>query len=231
MALPIVIDVPTFDLKVPGTDKKYRFRPFLVKEEKILTIASQAEDVEEMVSACIQVVTNCSFGELDASTLAMHQLQWLFLQLRAKSVGDIFGFVLTCGNCQTQINYECKVDDFKIANETNTNKTKISIGENKGIVLKYPSLEVEARIQEMTDLDIIKSVIDSVYSGDEVYLGKDISNEDMQEFIESFPLEIKNQVIDFFVKKPFVANEVDFECIKCQHQNKIMINGYEHFFA
>ena len=83
MTLPI-IDTPTFNLTIPGTKEEIKFRPFLVKEDKILTLASTSDELEDMVDACIQVVTNCSSGKLDAAKLAMYQLQWVFLELRKK---------------------------------------------------------------------------------------------------------------------------------------------------
>jgi len=123
MALPI-IDVPTFDLKVPGIKEKIKFRPFLVKENKILTLAAASEIIEDMYSACCQVIENCSFGELNSKDLAMYQIQWIFIRLRSKSIGDTQSFILSCGKCENKINYDMNLSDFEIVGDYETSEKK-----------------------------------------------------------------------------------------------------------
>jgi len=230
MALP-VIDVPTFDLVIPGIKDKIKFRPFLVKENKILTLAAASEVMEDMYSACCQVVENCSFGEIDARKLAMYQLQWTFLQLRTKSIGNEQSFVLSCGNCNNQINYEMDVSEFEVVGDQENTETKIELSETTGIVLKYPSAEIQMKENELDDIEILLNSISYIYQGEEVINPADETSEEMIEFIDNLPVEVINKASEFFKNIPALIHEVDYECSECNTRNKIMINGYDHFFA
>ena len=150
MTLPI-IDVPTFMLEIPGFKEKIKFRPFLVRENKILTLAAASEETGEMVTSCQQVVQNCSFGKLDAKKLAMFQLQWIFLQLKSKSIGNTQEFVLICGECKDRLKYEAKLDEFKLNGLNNKVNNKIEISKDTGIVLKYPSAEIHSKLSDLSD--------------------------------------------------------------------------------
>lgn len=230
MALPI-IDVPTFDLKIPGTKETVSFRPFLVKEDKLLTLASEGEDMAEMISACMQIVQNCSFGKVDPKKLAMYQLQWVFLELKKKSIGVVQNFSLKCGGCETVIPYEMNLDEFKVIGDSSSENKRIKVNNEVSFVLKYPSCELQGLLKDMTDVEVLQACLISIENGDEVINTKDESVEDLTQFIESLPLSVIEDAEVFFKDMPFIGHEVEYTCPKCSRENFILINGYEHFFG
>ena len=230
MALP-VIDVPTFVLEVPGLDNKHKFRPFLVKEDKLLTLASASEDFKEMVGACVQVVENCSLGDLEVSNLAMYQLQWIFLKIKSKSVGDSQSFSLKCGKCEDLLNYEMDITDFKVIGNTEQDKKKIEISESSGLCLKYPSIEVQSSETDLTDLEIVLNCIDYIYNEEEIIRPSEESPEEILNFVENLPLDVYDEISSFFANIPTLGHTIEYDCPKCETHNRILINGHEHFFG
>ena len=230
MALP-VIDVPTFDIEIPGMKGKVKFRPFLVKENKILTLAAASESAEDMYKSCCQVVENCSFGKLEAEKLAMFQLQSVFLKLREKSIGNTQEFSLRCGKCEDTISYEMNLSDFELVGDIENNEKKLEINDEVGIVLKYPSAEVQLVQKELTDTEILLNCIEYVYNGEEVVRPEEETAEEMIAFIDSIPLSILKEAAEFFQNIPTLIHTIDYTCVKCETKNTIVINGYEHFFG
>lgn len=230
MALP-VIDVPTFDIEIPGIKGKITLRPFLVKENKILTLATASEEPDEMYRACCQVVENCSFGKVDTKKLAMFQLQLIFIKLREKSIGNTQEFSLKCGKCEDMIAYEMKLSDFELVGDTETKEKKLEINDEVGIVLKYPSAEVQLSEKELSDAEILLNSIEYIYNGEESTRPEEETAEEMLEFIDSLPLSALNEAAEFFSKMPALVHNIEYKCNKCETNNKILINGYDHFFG
>ena len=237
MALP-QLDTPTFELKVHSLDKNFKFRPFRVKEEKILMLATNEEKFGDMVRACQQVVTNCSFGELDGKQIPMYDLQNIFLRLREKSIGETQDFTLTCGSegCDARINYELKLPDMQLDGLEDIPNNKVTVDEEKGIgiSLKYPSNETVALVEERDesdDMDLILDCIDHIYDDEQVYSREDTTKEELEEFLEGLPLETMKEIRKYYFAQPVLEHVIDYKCPKCDRENKVSINGYEHFFA
>ena len=230
MALP-VIDVPTFELSIPGIKKALKFRPFLVKEDKLLTLAVASEDYKEMFLACKQVISNCCMEELNVDSLAMYQIQWTFLKLKGRSVGNLQSFTLQCGGCQDMINYDMDIDDFEIKGDTEASTQKIEINETTGLVLKYPSAEVEVSESELTDIELLINCIEFVYNDEEVTYPKDVESSELVKFVEDLPLNVYQKSSEFFASIPILTHEINYKCNKCEQENEIVLNGYEHFFG
>ena len=230
MALP-VIDVPTFEVEIPAFKEKIKFRPFLVKENKILTLATASENASDMYKACCQVIENCSFGKLETENLAMFQLQSIFLKLREKSIGGTQEFSLRCGNCEDMINYEMNLSDFELVGDMTNTEKKLEINDGVGIVLKYPSAEVQLSKDELNDTEILINSINYIYNGEEIIRPEEETAEEMIEFIENLPVSALNEAADFFKNIPTLIHKVEYTCRKCDTKNEILINGYEHFFG
>lgn len=228
MALPI-IEVPTFEVELPTTKKKIKMRPFLVKEDKILTIASNGT-VEEMIHACQQVVTNCSFGKYDAYKAPLFELQWVFLQLKANSVGNIQEFQLKCGNCEVLTRYELDLLSIDITNIEKTTKNKIKLNESTYLIAKFPSSR-ELATSEQEDVKLIKSTIEAIYQDGEKYTFENEKEEEVEEFINSLPLSAMEKLEEFYTNAPYIEHVVEYKCKGCDTNNVVSINGYEHFFA
>lgn len=229
MALP-KIDVPRFELTIPGTNENIKCRPFLVKESKILTLAVEGEDKSNMLAACKQIVENCT-EDLDVDSLPLHKLQWLFLKLREKSVGEVQGLELVCGNCNTTLNYDMSINDFEFIGNTETSSKKIQLGENSGFVLKYPSPEIQMVMDKLTDAEILSNCIEYIFDDEEITRPDKDNIEEIVEFLESLTIEKYREAEEFLASLPTIANEVAWDCNNCKKHNVIVINGYEHFFV
>ena len=230
MALPI-IDVPTFNVEIPGIKGSIRFRPFLVKENKILTLASASENVEEMYDACCQVISNCSFGTVDAESLAMFQLQSVFIKLREKSIGNTQEFVLKCGKCEDSLSYNMDLTEFKLAGDPSVQEKKIELDDSVGIMLKYPSAKVQLTQDELSDTDILLNSIDYIYNGEDIIKPEEETAEEMIEFIDNLSMSALDEAAQFFQKIPTLIHKINYKCTKCETENNIVINGYDHFFG
>ena len=232
MALP-KIDTPIHEGIVASTGQKVRFRPFKVKEEKILMLAAEGGEYAEMVNACAQIVGNCC-EEVEAFTLPLFDLQDLFLQIRSQSHGANADFRLYCGNeeCNEILNYTMDLKEFKITGLEDRPDSLIKVpGEEMAIKLRYPGADVGALIDKMQDVEVIAKCIEYVADGEETFSMQDESEEEITRFVEDLPLDTFNEIRAFFDKMPMLEHEVEWCCKACGNENKVGINGYDHFFG
>lgn len=226
------IDTPLFSGKLASTGKEVKYRPFLVKEEKILMLASQSDEFRDMVNACIQIVDNCTFGKLDCEKLAMFDLQDMFLQIRMNSVGDEQDFQLKCGECEGSTPFTLPLSDLKVKGLDNVPNDIIKVGEDVAIKMKYPSAyDYANNTDDEDDISIIATCIGSIETDEEATNAKDIKREDLQEFIENLPLDVFAEMRKFIQAQPVLRHDIEYDCPHCQSKQTVIINGYEHFFA
>ena len=230
MTLPR-IDTPIFEGNLASTGEAIKFRPFLVKEEKILMLASESEDFEDMVNACAQIITNCCLDKVDGYQLTMFDLQDLFLKIRSKSVGETSDFTLTCGGCQKSIPYLLKLSDMKVVGLDDLPDNFIKVNEKMGVQLKWPSALVAAQIDKLEDDELVAKCIDYVVDGEETFNTKDEPIEEVISFIEDLPIDVMDEIREFFIRMPRIEHTVEFKCPSCEKDNAVSINGYEHFFG
>lgn len=230
MGLP-KIDVPTFKLKIPGTEKTYKFRPFLVKEGNILTQASASNDLSSQFDAVVQIVTNCCLDDIDVKELALYELQWLFIQLKGKSIGEEQEFVLSCGGCKQKLNYTMNIHEFEVFGSTDNPIMTAILNETSGIVFKIPTAEVHVKSSTLSDLELVVNCLVHVFSEDEIIKPEDISTDEMTEFIENLPLDKMTEITEYFSNIPMLGHRTKFNCTECGKANAVAITGLEHFFA
>ena len=186
MPLPSIA-VPHYFLQLPSTKEKIKYRPFLVKEEKILLIALESEEQQQMVNAVKEIIFNCTYEKLDVAKLAMFDVEYVFLQIRAKSKGEELKLKFQCPQCQVE--NELVVDLLKVkVKENDEHSNKIEINEEVGIIMKYPSIDSAGEFSTKLEnkgkadqlFDIIKTSIDSVYDKETTYKPSDYTKEDCQ---------------------------------------------------
>ena len=243
MALP-KIDVPTYELDLISTGDKVKYRPFLVKEQKIFLMAAESDDPADMISAIKQVLHNCIISGADVDALPTFELEYLFLQIRSRSVGEISTLHYTCNNkvkgedgeekvCGGQVKIE--VDVSKIVPEILPEHTnKIVISDKMGVVMKYPSFNVFKKMNSKSDvavLDLIISCIDYIYDDDQIYYAKDASKAELNEFMEGLQPSDFAKIQMFFKTMPKIHKSVDFKCPKCGYGERIEIEGFQNFFG
>jgi len=235
MALP-KIDTPRYEMKLPSTNKKVVYRPYLVKEEKILMLAMESGDDQQMIRAVKDVVTACTDGAVDVNTMTMFDMEYVFIQLRSKSVGEKTTVGVTCASCSTKNDIDIDLTNVRVEVPPAKSR-KIDITKNVGVVLKYPSLDDIMNIQTGDGsevdktFDVIISCIDSIYSGDEMFDAKSQTKKELKEFIEALSANQFNSMKSFVETMPSAKVAVSFDCNKCQHHNEFDVKGIANFFG
>lgn len=238
------IDVPIYDLKLISNNKKIRFRPFTVKEEKLFLMAMEANDTETTINTIKQVLNNCVLDDVNIENLPIFDLELLFLNLRAKSIGEEINLKYRCANnvekegkqekCNNVVDFSFNVlDILPEKNENHTNK--IEINDDLGIVMKYPSFEMLQKYQTNNDFDIILALIidciDYVYDKDNIYYAKDTQRNELEEFIDSLQSKELEKLKLFFDTMPKLKKKLDFKCNKCGYEEEIEVEGIQNFFV
>ncbi len=231
MALP-KIDLPLFDIEIPSTKKKTKFRPFTVKEEKILLIAQESKDIDQIINAIKQIVNN-TVENVDVDDLATFDLEYLLVHIRGKSVSNEIQFSVTDPDTTDKVNLILNTDNVKMVYNENHNKM-ISLDSNVHIMMRYPSInELSTLIKNKSNIDsmlrIMISCIDQVIEGDSVYKIKDFSEEEVFEFINSFTSSHIDSIKNFFDTMPTLRCEIPYVNSKGDDKTFI-IEGIESFF-
>lgn len=239
MSLP-KLEHPVYILKIPSTGKEVKFRPFLVKEEKIIMIALQ-EKSEKVIFNCIsEIIHNCTFGKVVADDLTVFDTEYIFLELRKKSKGTEVPLIFQCRNevdgepCGNMININFNLDLVKLhKDEHHTNK--IMIDDQIGIVMKYPKLkdtvEMESILSDEGNADgmyeSLMKFVDCFFEGDTVI--DSFTLEEFKEFVDNMSEAQIQKVKDFFTTMPRLRAEIDITCNKCGKTEKVVLEGLQSF--
>jgi hypothetical protein len=239
------IDVPIHEVKLISTGKPVRFRPFLVKEQKLFLMASESEDPKEIVTVIRQVLKNCVLDEIDIDNLPTFDLEYLFMHLRARSVEEVVDLRYKCNNlikdeageekkCTGVV--EFKLNLLEVEPSKNPNHiNKIQITENLGICLKYPTFEMIQKYEDANENEIISKIladcIDYIYDKEQIYHAKDSTKEELEEFIDNLQQKDLEKIKQFFDTMPEVKKNVHFKCPKCSYEEDITLKGMQSFFV
>lgn len=245
MALP-KLDSPVYELKLPLSKKTVRFRPFLVKEQKNLLMAMESNDKDNIEQNIKQVLNNCTLSEIDIEKLPVLDVEYYFLQLRARSVGEVVenkyrcdnevtkedGTVKSCGNLmETQLNLlEIKVDDYE------EGKDVIQLTDKLSVKLKYPEFSVLKRIADLDNpadiaFEMIADSIEYIFDGDQFYYAHESSPKELIEFVESLNQKQFSKIEDFFSNLPKIQKTIEMKCSRCGFDHKLEVEGLESFFG
>ena len=237
MALP-KLNTPTYELEVPSTDEKIKYRPFLVKEEKILLMAMESGKNEDIVNAVKQIVSECTFNKLKLGTMPMFDVEYIFLNIRAKSIGEVSKLKLLCpDDNKTYANVEVNLEEVQVqVSDDHTNK--IELTDNMGMIMTYPTIDsfAESGIQQINAnnmIDIIGSCVLQIYedNGEKVYEAKDQTKKEMTEFIEQMNTTQFKKVQKFFDTMPRLKHTIKVRNPKTKKMNDITLAGLNDFFA
>lgn len=238
MALP-KLAVPEFELELPSTGEKIRYRPFLVKEEKVLLMALEGNDEKEMARALKNIIAACIMSErVDVDNFAPFDIEYFFLNLRGKSVGETVELNWPCQGpeCSNVLDLEIDVSDIKcVKNPEHT--TQIKLTEHIGLMMKYPSIDDMANNSEHDTEDVDKILeavagcVESVYSGDSIDKAKDLSSGELSEWLGTLTQPQFMHIQAFFDTMPKVCFDTTIKCKKCKHKNEIAIEGMKNFFG
>ena len=231
MALP-KLETPTYELILPSTGDKLKFRPFLVKEHKILLTMSEADN-NEVARIIRELVDVCTFKALKIKDLPHFDIEYIFMHLRAKSISETVEVVVNC-ECGEKIDTSFNIDELKVE-KPEGHSNKIMINNEIGIELKYPNIDDVVDIYATKDnqkvIDLIIRSIKAIYNQEEYWEASDQSKEELDEFVYSLTKEQFDQLETFFVTAPKVVQVIESDCPACGKHNTSRLEGLQNFFA
>ena len=235
MALP-KLNTPTYELELPSTGEKIKYRPFLVKEQKILMMAQESKDDSQVVSAITDLVTACTWGKVDAKNSPMFDIEYIFLKLRAKSVGETASVKVLCqDDGKTYADVKVSLDEISVQ-MTVEHTNEIQINDKTKLVLTYPKLGDMKNIPDGTDdygrmFLMLNKCIQEIHFGDKIYNAVDTTEKEREEFIESMDMEQLKSVTKFFETMPKLRHPVKFNNPKTKVGNEVVLEGLQSFLG
>lgn len=236
MALP-TMTAPAYPVTIPSTGKQVTFRPFLVREEKALLIAQQSEDPNTMIASLKQVIHNC-IKDANPEELAIFDYEYLFTQIRAKSVGEIAEVVFLCDTCEDEkarVNVRLDLTKFTVKFPEGVSN-KIDLNSDVGVMMKYPNIDTlikleKASVGDVDSLfDVVSECIDYIYTKDEVFPIKEQTKEETVKFLEELTQEQFAKIEKFFAQMPKMSQQVTYDCPVCSKHHDKVLEGMESFF-
>ena len=237
MALP-KLNVPTYELVVPSTDEKIKYRPFLVKEEKVLLMAMESGKTEDILNATKTIVDECTFNKMKLGKMPMFDVEYIFLQIRAKSVGEVSKLRVLCqDDGETYADVEVDLNDVNVqVDDSHTNK--IELTDETGVIMQYPTIDsfTEEGITDINPsnmIDVIASCIAQIYDkkGEEGYDSKDSTKKELVEFIEQMNTKQFADVQKFYDTMPTLKHTITVKNPKTKKESNVILTGLNDFFA
>jgi hypothetical protein len=233
MALPKLNDSPKYDLVIPSTKQKVKFRPYLVKEEKVLMLASESGDNNQALQAIVDTIKACVSDEINTSELTTFDVEYAFTQIRAKSVGETSTVGVKCNHCETQNEISVPLDDIKV--ETPEVNDKIKLTDDISLKMKWPRYndvlgqDLSNMTQTQQTFKLLIECIESVMTEDENIKFKDETEEEKLSFVESLTSEQFKSVREYIEKMPKMKYNLDYTCTNCNQNNTVTLEGMQDF--
>ena len=233
MSLP-QLNTATYELKLPSTGKTIKYRPFLVKEQKILMLAQETENEKEIEKAFADIISSCTFDKLSPYKMPLFDIEYVFLRLRGKSVGERVTLNVLCpDDKETRVDVEINLEDVGvITNDDHTNEVELT--EDIKIIMKYPTLSDMAGFGEKGEVlsifEMIKNCIYEIHSGEEIYNRVDVSSEELDEFIGNMSTQNFEEVSKFFETMPKLQHVIKVKNPKTKKTGEVTIEGMQSFF-
>ena len=234
MALP-QLKTLTYELNLPSTGKAVKYRPFLVKEQKNLMIAQESDDAKIIENAFADIINDCTFGEIDPYKMPLFDIEYVFLRLRGKSVGEKIKLNVLCPDDEkTRVDVEINLEEVAIqmhGDHTNV----VEVTDSISVIMKYPSLsdmdgfDASGRVESL--FDMLKRCVHEIHDGDDVYARVDMSEKELNEFIESMSTEQFENLSTFFETMPKLQHAIEVTNPKTKKKGEVLIEGLQNFFA
>lgn len=230
----ILSATPKHQVTLPLSGKKVEFRPFIVKEEKVLLMAAETKDEQTINTAVREVILACTNNTVDVMKLPTLDMEYLFLQLRSYSVGETVKPQFKCKKCTLGTDVEINLKDIKPISDKKHSKTIRLVGDIT-IEMRYPTFEDISNIGEMTEIDksmtIMAKCINKVHHGDKVYSANELTTEELVDFLNEMTQEQFKKVMKFLEEIPRLEAPISFKCKHCGEQNDTVIGGLANFFS
>jgi len=240
MPLP-KINTPTYELVLPSNGKKIKYRPFLVREEKILIMAMESEDMKQITDAIVQILSDCILTkDIKVESLATFDIEYLFLNVRAKSVGETVEVNITCpDDGETRVEMSIDIDSIKVQ-KNKSHKNIIKLDDDLSMKLKYPSLEqfvennfetAETNSEVGQSLSMITSCVEMIYNAEESWEASDYSKKELDEFIEQLNTKQFKEIEKFFTTMPKLSHTISVKNPNTGVESEVVLEGLASFFS
>ena len=244
MALP-KLNVPQYELELPSNGKKITYRPFLVKEQKVLMMAQEGNDEQETIRAVRKVITDCCITNgINVDELPLFDIEYFFLQLRSKSIGEKISLYFRHQICPNNDNLPAKnqteivVDLNKVkVIKDKKHEPKIKLTDDVGIIMKHPKIDMINKFQNLdrTNItavfEIIGNCVDQIYDANETYSPTDYTPKELEAFLSEMTETQFEKIQDFFLTMPKIKYSAKFKCIDCQYEDVVEVEGLQNFFT
>ena len=225
------IKVPEYDLTL-SNNNVVKYRPFLIKEEKVLLMAVESRDEAEMNNALINIVQSCTISKVDVTKLPVYDFEYLWLNIRGKSVGEQIDLKLKCPDDEKQtVDYSLKIEDVK----PDLNKKferKVEFEKDYGVIMKVPTIKHISNKKTLLDLSygLVRDCIDQIYSGDEVFESADLSQKELDEYVNHLTTKQFNMIRKYFESLPVVSHLIKYKNPKSGKDFTLTLQGASDFF-
>jgi len=250
MGLP-TIAVPQYTLKVPSSGKEIKYRPFLVKEEKILLIAMESENQQQIINATKTIIENCVYGDINVDNMPTFDLEYMFLQLRGKAKGEAIDLNYKCPKCESEIPVVINIETINVIKQDgHTDNIKLTDG--LGVMMKYPNIQLQLDLEQQDEnqskidtlFQTIIKCIDCIYDSENTYPAKDHTEKELIDFVESLTDNQFQKISNFFDTMPRLKHEIELNCTNkikgkgkgkenkiCGYKEPVVLEGLASFFV
>ena len=233
MALPKINEFPNYQLTIPSTKQKISYRPFLVKEQKVLLIAMESQDQSQMLNAIVNTIDACVTSDIEVSQLATFDVEYIFTQIRSKSAGESAKVAIKCEECNEDTEVTVEIEGINI--DTDKNK-EIKLTDEYTLTMRYPRwssmIDIDANQETLTDALYTLAIccLDTISNEEEQIRFDDETEEEKNSFLENLTGDQFKAVMEFVNDLPKLTKDVEFNCGKCNHSNNITLTGMNDFF-
>ena len=230
MSLP-KLNSPVYEAILPSTEKVIKFRPFLVKEEKVLLTAMEDGSQTALMNAIKTILKNCVQGKINVDRLPLFDIEYLFLKLRSKSVGEISEIGLKCTDteCGGVNQISINMDEIEVYKPEGHNR-KIMISDDVGVMMSYPVMKTSG-ITEEDGMAIVKDCIEMIFTEEETHERDSFTSKELDEFIDSMDTKQFAKIKEFFDTMPKLEHTINYKCVKCGEDKEITLQGLDSFFG
>ena len=234
MALP-KLDTPTYQLELPSNQQVVKYRPFLVKEQKILMMAQDADDKEDSYNMLAEIVDGCTFNNVDIKTMPIFDFEYLFMKIRCKSVGESAELSVLCPDDEvTRVPVTIDLDGLDVQVEDGHSNV-VGVNDSIKIVMRYPTVNDIKSVGEAETLNnvmtLLKVCINEIHDGDTIHNMIDVTSKELDEFVDSLPTETFEKMATFFDTMPKLTHVIEVKNPKTEVTSEVVIQGMESFFS
>lgn len=227
---------PIYSLVIPSSGQKVKYRPFTVGEEQSMLMVKESEDIELVIDNIKELIRSCTFGEVDPNTLAYFDIEYFFLKLRSKSIGEEVEISLKCKTPECKGNVDCvfNIEDVKAPTFVK-GENVVKLNDTVSLVMKYPGFETLILLlddkEKSSTIKIVSELIESIVSGDNVYSASDFTFEEKERFIKNMNSKTLKKIIDFIENAPKMVHSVKGKCSTCNKIHEYQLGGIRNFFG